>query len=1100
MSEYVSEFVEESQEQITELNNRLLELERSPENEESMDAIFRIAHTLKGNCGAMGLARASELAHAIEDLLDAVRAGTVEVSPELMDAIFDGVDELEAMVDEVASDGEVRTDPTPTIETLRATLDDEEFSTPGDEAIDAVLEGVDPPAETHRAYFVRLAVDETDGRSGTLVVAALVDAFDLLATDPPREEIEAGEYGDGFDAVFGTPVSEDAIAAALDPVDVVVEFEIVDVTDRFDAFDGDASNEDAGELSTTDAAEMDVDELLDEFDEFDDLDRMVEDVEDVSAFEDMGDAGSFDDLLADEDEIDPGLEPGVPSVDGPVEGEVDDDRAETVGDDAPATAVDETDDPAVADEVDGDANAVFNELKDEVEQVEFDELQAELDDLEFDEYDEEEVGMDELLDDDVDGGTSLAEGSDGDEIDEVPGETESSAVEAEPSADDETGPLPDETADEVFAEMASSADDERVDETVTIEPSADEHAGTASEPESESDDESTDVTFQFGDVESADEHSGEELEPASESDALEASADADWETIETDDDDDRVDADDAPAAGDDDAETNAFVDDGLEPSTDAGWDVDSADDEFDVGSGFDETTVADTSDYEESSAVSDPSLETDASTIDDADDTDDVGEFDPPAASAGGFTEPEAGDDAFDVDVDLDDGGFDDTLETAAEPDAGTDETTPETEIETETPESLDESASTDVEPPEAPDISLPDVEETSTADDERDRTATQQSVRVDADQVDSLLTLVEGLVTSRVRLRHAIESDAGPKTVERELDDLEDITTELQETVMDIRLVPLQSVTNRLPRVVRDVARERDKEVSLEVSGETVELDRSILGRLDDPLIHVVRNAVDHGIEPPDEREAAGKPREGTVELRADRSRDRVTIEIEDDGSGLDPDRLRDEAVDAGVVSETEATELTDEEAHELIFHPGLSTAEEVTDVSGRGVGMDVVKRTIDELDGAVSVESEPGDGTTFTLTLPVTVAITDVLFVESGDETFGIPSKAIEDVETTTALEIDDGRLRRGDDEELPIVDLATALDTPEPGADDGMIVRAREEVRPVAIRCDEIGGQQEVVVKPFEGFMADIPGLSGATVRGRGEVVNILDVKTL
>ena len=410
----------------------------------------------------------------------------------------------------------------------------------------------------------------------------------------------------------------------------------------------------------------------------------------------------------------------------------------------------------------------------------------------------------------------------------------------------------------------------------------------------------------------------------------------------------------------------------------------------------------------------------------------------------------------------------------------------------------------------EIPEISLPEGTDEPDADEQTDEI---QSVRVDVEQIDSLLTLVEGLVTSRVRLRNAIDSGEDLQTLARELDDVEDLTTDLQETVMDVRLVPLNTVANRLPRVVRDIARDQEKEVSFEMSGEHVELDRSILDRIGDPLIHLVRNAVDHGIEPPEQRAANDKPTEGTVTMTADRSSDRVRITVTDDGSGLDPERLRSEAVDADVLTEAEAAELSDDEAYDLIFHPGLSTADEVTEVSGRGVGMDVVKRTIEDLEGTLEIDSEPGAGTTVTMTLPVSVAIDDILFVESGGEEFGVPLKAVGDIEAASTIETGGGGAvlpsadadadadADGDDDGYPVVHLDEVLETPRAGKNgDGMVIRIREEVRPVAVHCDDVYGQQEVVVKPFEGFMRDIPGLSGATVRGRGEVVNILDVTTL
>jgi len=357
-------------------------------------------------------------------------------------------------------------------------------------------------------------------------------------------------------------------------------------------------------------------------------------------------------------------------------------------------------------------------------------------------------------------------------------------------------------------------------------------------------------------------------------------------------------------------------------------------------------------------------------------------------------------------------------------------------------------------------------------------------------------------MVTSRVRLRRAIERGDSLALLDQELDELEDITTELQDTVMDIRLVPLSTVANRLPRTVRDIAREQGKEVDFELLGGDVEIDRSVLNEIGDPLVHIVRNAVDHGVEPPAEREAAGKDPEASVELRARRERDRVVVEVEDDGRGLDADRLREEAVEEGIRTRAEVEEMADEDVYDLVFTAGFSTSEEVTDVSGRGVGMDVVSSTVEELNGDVTVESDPGEGTTVRLSLPVTVAIADVLFVAAGEEEYGIPIKDVQEIGPLDDVATVDGEpVVRREDEAYPLLDLAEELDVPGPRrSGENMLVRVRDDVRPVAIECDEVRGQQEVVVKPYEGVLGDIPGLSGATVLGEGDVVNILDVESL
>jgi two-component system chemotaxis sensor kinase CheA len=375
------------------------------------------------------------------------------------------------------------------------------------------------------------------------------------------------------------------------------------------------------------------------------------------------------------------------------------------------------------------------------------------------------------------------------------------------------------------------------------------------------------------------------------------------------------------------------------------------------------------------------------------------------------------------------------------------------------------------------------------------------QSVRVDVDQLDDLHGQVEQLVTSRIKLRRSVEQGE-LDSAEDHLDELDKITSSLQDTVMDMRLVPLKKVVNKFPRLVRDLARTQEKDIDFEMEGTDIELDRTILDEISDPLMHLLRNAVDHGIEPPEEREAADKPAEGKIRLRGSRERDRVTIEVEDDGGGIDPDAIRTKAVEKGIMTREEADALDEEEAQKLIFHAGFSTNDEVTDVSGRGVGMDVVKDTVSRLDGEISVDSTPGEGTTIALSLPVTVAIVKVLFVQSGDEEYGIPIKNVDEIRRMEDVQTVEGEeVVTHDDTVYPLIRLGEALNVPgETRNGDGMLVRVKESERKVAIHCDAVSRQEEVVVKPFEGILSGIPGLSGAAVLGEGDVVTILDVETL
>jgi two-component system chemotaxis sensor kinase CheA len=341
----------------------------------------------------------------------------------------------------------------------------------------------------------------------------------------------------------------------------------------------------------------------------------------------------------------------------------------------------------------------------------------------------------------------------------------------------------------------------------------------------------------------------------------------------------------------------------------------------------------------------------------------------------------------------------------------------------------------------------------------------------------------------------------------------------------MDMRLIPLKKVVGKFPRMVRDLARELDKEVDFRIEGEEIELDRTILTEISDPLMHIIRNSLDHGIEAPEKRERTGKDPEGEVLLRASRERDHVIIEVVDDGAGLDVDEIKSQAIEGGVRSPEELETMSDSAIYDLVFHPGFSTADEVTDVSGRGVGMDVVHDTVTQLDGSVNVEATPGQGTTVSLRLPVTMAIVKVLFVEVGDEEYGIPIKNVDEITRTEEMkQINGQEVIKHNDEIYPVIDLAETFNVPGTAAgpggqaaatdggggmgveeiegevEEGMLVRIRESERQVALKCDSVNAQEEVVVKPLEGILSGTPGLSGTAVLGDGNIVHILDVVTL
>lgn len=390
------------------------------------------------------------------------------------------------------------------------------------------------------------------------------------------------------------------------------------------------------------------------------------------------------------------------------------------------------------------------------------------------------------------------------------------------------------------------------------------------------------------------------------------------------------------------------------------------------------------------------------------------------------------------------------------------------------------------------------------------------QEMTVDVETADQLLNIAEELSLTHLRLEEAVGPETG-EAITEEISNLLQLVTEYRRTVMDVRLMPLRTAIEGIPRTVRDIARSQDKEVELLIEDIDVELDRGIINELRDPLVHIARNAVDHGIEHPDDRAAAGKPPEGTIEIQAERVDDRVIIEISDDGRGIEPEAIRQRAVDRDILTRKEVRQLTDTEVYDLVFEPGFTTREEVTDVSGRGVGMDVVKQTVADLNGTVTVDSESGEGTTVRLTVPVSIVFTEVLFIEVNSKTFGIPMSVVDQISETPPIRTDDGRevVQRSELDtigEFPaseetahsyqLIRLESVLDLqPTPAdAEDGQVVWVSTENENLAIRCDRILTSQEVVVRPYGDLLRDVPGVSGATTLGNGDAVNVLDVGSL
>jgi len=389
----------------------------------------------------------------------------------------------------------------------------------------------------------------------------------------------------------------------------------------------------------------------------------------------------------------------------------------------------------------------------------------------------------------------------------------------------------------------------------------------------------------------------------------------------------------------------------------------------------------------------------------------------------------------------------------------------------------------------------------------EADRVEASRTVRVRTEILDGFLDAVGELILATARIREVGKTllAQGPRApLDESVDRLHAIVKDLHDKVMTVRMTPLALVTERLPRAARDVARKLGKQVEVDVRGAEIELDRAILEELSDPLLHVLRNAVDHGIEAPHLRVLAGKPATGKIVVQARRERSRVIVEISDDGKGMDPAKLRAAAVARGTLTEAQAAALADREALLLACLPGLSTASTVTDVSGRGVGLDAVKRTVETVGGTLELESAPGAGSRITFRLPLTVAVQPVLLVRVGDEVLGLPIAKVHGAAQVEMSRLDRSRgapmlLYAGD--LVPVHDLTHLLGFPRDGVrDDRAVVVAEGGDGRVGLAVDALLGQHEAVLKPLGVPLDAVPGLSAVTVLGNGRPVFILDVQRL
>lgn len=381
-----------------------------------------------------------------------------------------------------------------------------------------------------------------------------------------------------------------------------------------------------------------------------------------------------------------------------------------------------------------------------------------------------------------------------------------------------------------------------------------------------------------------------------------------------------------------------------------------------------------------------------------------------------------------------------------------------------------------------------------------------ETTVRVDTARLDDIMNLVGELVLTRNRL-NTLRQTFEDERVHKAISNLDVVTADLQTAVMKTRMQPVKKVFGRFPRVVRDLARSMKKEIELELQGEETDLDKNLVEALADPLVHLVRNSVDHGVELPDIREKAGKPRQGKVILAAEQEGDHIILSIRDDGAGMDPEVLRRKVVEKGLMDAETASRLDDKGCFDLIFMPGLSTKELVSDVSGRGVGMDVVKTKIAQLNGLIEINSELGKGTELRIKVPLTLAILPTLMIQLGARKFALPLSIVDEIFELSSKKISivDGKevvMNRG--KAPPVFYLRKWLlkgkDSLAKPAHDPHVIMCRVGNSSVGFVVDQVIGQEEVVIKPLDKLLQGLPGMSGSTITGDGNIAIILDIPGL
>ncbi|WP_456425675.1 chemotaxis protein CheA [Desulfurobacterium sp.] len=389
-----------------------------------------------------------------------------------------------------------------------------------------------------------------------------------------------------------------------------------------------------------------------------------------------------------------------------------------------------------------------------------------------------------------------------------------------------------------------------------------------------------------------------------------------------------------------------------------------------------------------------------------------------------------------------------------------------------------------------------------------KEKKKTSDVIRIDVERIENLMNLVGEIVLDRnriMRLISQLERELRSETIEalnETVISMDRTVSDLQAAVMKLRMQPIKKIFSKFPRIVRDLSKKLGKKVNLIIEGEDTELDKSIIDKLEDPLIHLVRNSLDHGIEMPEERVMMGKPETGTIKLFAYHEGDHIIIGISDDGRGIDVEKVKEKAIEKGLITPDQAKQMTEKDAYSIILMPGFSTNDQVTELSGRGVGMDVVASVIYSLRGTIEIESEEGEGTTILLKLPLTVAIIRTLIIGVNNQIFSIPLHAIIEIVKYDKEKVKNvGRFKSLvlRDEVLPLFSLNELLGIEESG-DKNFIVVVKVGEKYIAVSVDKLYGEEEIVIKSMGALLEDIPGIAGATIAGDGRVILILDINSL